>query len=220
MKVAGVDDAGRGPVIGPLVIAGVVVDEKNLLRLKDLGVKDSKVLSPHRREELAKEIKKLAIQLHVVKLLPSEIDYVVEKGRKLHKLNRLEAHAMAEVIATLRPDVAYVDASDVLTERFREHIEEKLPFKIRIVSEHKADSKYVVVSAASIIAKVERDQAVAELASKYGDIGSGYISDPKTVEFLKKWVKKYGSYPDFVRKSWKPAKRLKEEAGAKQTKLK
>jgi len=219
MKIAGIDDAGRGPVIGPLVIAGVMVEEKDLPKLRNLGVKDSKLLSPQKRAQLAEEIKKLALQLHVIKLSPAEIDKVVEKGRKLHKLNRLEAHTMAKIIAALKPDAAYVDASDVLAERFKEHIREKLPFTIQIVSEHKADAKYPVVSAASIIAKVERDRAVKELTKKHGDMGSGYITDPKTVEFLEKWLKKHGSYPDFVRKSWKPAKRLKESAEAKQTKL-
>lgn len=219
MKVAGVDDAGRGPIIGPLVIAGVLVEERDLPTLKSLGVKDSKLLSPRRREQLAVEIKKIALKWHVVKLAPAEIDDVVENGKKLHKLNRMEAHAMAEVIVALKPEVAFVDASDVLEERFGEHIAEKLPFKIKIVSEHKADRKYVVVSAASIIAKVERDKAVAEIAEKYGDIGSGYVTDPKTVEFLEKWVKKYDSYPDFVRKSWKPAKKMREDAKARQAKL-
>ena len=219
MRVAGVDDAGRGSVIGPLVIAGVLVEEKNLPRLIALGVKDSKLLSPHRREQLEQEIKKLVLQFHVVKLPPIEIDQVVETRKKLHKLNRLEADTMAEVIEVLKPDIAYVDASDVLAERFKEHIEEKLPFKVKIVSEHKADVTYPVVSAASIIAKVERDRAVHELMNTYGDMGAGYPSDPKTIRFLENWITKYGSYPDFVRKSWKPAKRLKEEAKAKQTRL-
>jgi ribonuclease HII len=219
MKVAGVDDAGRGPIIGPLLIAGVLVEEKNLPILKNLGVKDSKLLSPHRRVQLAEEIKKLALKWHFVKLSPAEIDDVVENGKKLHKLNRLEARAMAEVVAFLKPEVAYVDASDVLAERFGEHIQECLPFKVKIISEHKADKKYVVVSAASIIAKVERDKAIEELANKYGDMGSGYVTDPKTVAFLKRWVEKHGSYPDFVRKSWKPAKKLKNDAKARQAKL-
>jgi len=54
---------------------------------------------------------------------------------------------------------------------------------------------------------------------KYGDMGSGYTADPKTLEFLESWIKRYGSYPEFVRKSWKPAKRLKAEAEVKQAKL-
>ncbi|MFQ6074351.1 MAG: ribonuclease HII [Candidatus Bathyarchaeia archaeon] len=217
MRIAGVDDAGRGSVIGPLVIAGVLIEKENLHRLVDLGVKDSKLLSPRKREQLAEEIRKTALRCHFVALSTSEIDRVVETGRKLRRLNRLEARTMAEVIAALKPDVAYVDASDVLAERFKQHILENLPFQVRIVSEHKADAKYPIVSAASIIAKVERDKVIRELREKHGDFGSGYITDPKTVEFLEKWIKRFGSYPEFVRKSWKPAKRLKAEA--KQTRL-
>jgi len=219
MRIAGVDDAGRGSVIGPLVIAGVLLDEKDLPRLVDLNVRDSKVLSPRRREQLAEEIRRLALRCHVIMLSPVEIDKVVMFGRRLHKLNRLEAQTMAEVITTLKPDVAYVDASDVLADRFRQHIAESIRFKVQIISEHKADATYPIVSAASIIAKVERDKAISELKGKYGDMGSGYATDPKTLEFLKNWIRRFGPYPDFVRKSWKPAKRLKTGDEADQTKL-
>jgi len=219
MQIAGVDDAGRGPIIGPLVIAGVLLDDKDLSRLVDSGVKDSKRLSPRRREELAAEIRELALQYHVAMLSPAEIDRVVETGKKLHKLNRLEAQTMAKVITILKPDVAYVDASDVLADRFKQHISENLTFKVKIISEHKADANYPIVSAASIIAKVERDRALSALQKKYGNMGCGYPTDPNTIKFLEKWIRKFGSYPDFVRKSWKPAKRLKREAEADQAKL-
>jgi len=219
MLVAGVDDAGRGPIIGPLVIAGVLLDEKELDKLKTLGVKDSKLLSPKRREHLAIDIKRIAARYCSESLSPEQIDKVVETGRKLHRLNRLEADVMAKIIEALRPDVAYVDASDVLADRFKAHIIEKLAFQVEIVSEHKADAKYPIVSAASIIAKVERDRAIQELAEKYGDMGSGYVTDPKTIAFLERWLATHGSYPRFVRKSWKPAKRLRNNARAKQTKL-
>ena len=219
MQIAGVDDAGRGPIIGPLAIAGVLLDEKDLPKLICLGVKDSKRLSPRRREELAAEIKKLALKYHVAMLSPAEIDRVVETGKKLHKLNRLEAQTMAKVITVLRPDVAYVDASDVLADRFKQHIAENLTFKVQIISEHKADAKYPIVSAASIIAKVERDRALSALREKYGNMGCGYPTDSNTIKFLEFWITKFGSYPDFVRKSWKPAKRLKRKAEAEQTKL-
>ena len=219
MLIAGVDDAGRGPIIGPLLIAGVLIDEKDVDRLKSLGVRDSKMLSPQRRTELAYEIKRFVIKYHIESLSPADIDRVVETGRKLHRLNRLEAHAMAKVINVLEPDVAYVDASDVLADRFKVHILEKLTSQVRVVSEHKADVKYPVVSAASIIAKVERDKEIRRLAERFGDIGSGYMTDPKTVEFLEKWLIKYGYYPEFVRKSWKPAKELRSNAQSRQTKL-
>ena len=219
MLIAGVDDAGRGSVIGPLVIAGVLISEEDMPKLVELGVKDSKLLSPQRREKLAAEIKRIAKKYTVIKLSPKDVDAVVERGVKLHRLNRLEAQTMAKVIETLKPDIAYVDASDVLEERFKQHILECLPFKVEIVSEHKADRKYPVVSAASIIAKVERDSEIAELAEKYGDFGCGYPTDPKTISFLQKCLQKTGEYPDFVRKSWKPAKRVKSEKDSLQKRL-
>jgi ribonuclease HII len=219
MLISGIDDAGRGSIIGPLAIAGISLEEKDLHKLADLGVKDSKLLSPKRRETLAHQIRQLVLGCNIVLLPPVEIDRVVETGKRLHRLNRLEAHAMASVLAALKPDVAYVDASDVIPNRFRDHIAERLTFKLKIISEHKADSKYPVVSAASIIAKVERDKALSELQKKYGDMGCGYPTDSNTLEFLECWIKKFGSYPDFVRKSWKPAKRIKQNADARQKKL-
>ncbi len=219
MQVAGVDDAGRGAVIGPLVIAGVRLDEKDLHKLKEMGAKDSKLLSPHRREFLAIEIRKVVAKYVVLKLQPNEIDIVVRSGRKLHKLNYLEAQTMARVIEELKPDKVYVDASDVLEERFKQHILECLPFKVDIVSEHKADRNYVAVSAASIIAKVERDKEVSLLSEVYGDFGSGYPSDSRTMNFLEKLMKNTDEYPDFIRKSWKPAKKVKDGRGTHQSKL-
>lgn len=188
-------------------------------KLVELGVKDSKLLSPYRREILAFEIKKVVQSYSVIKLSPKEIDDVVDTGKKLHKLNRLEAKTMAKIIEIFKPDIAYVDASDVLEDRFKQHILECLPFKVQIISEHKADRKYPVVSAASIIAKIERDKEIAELSRKFGDFGSGYPSDSKTTSFLKQCLEKLGDYPDFVRKSWKPAKKTKSENEKSQTKL-
>ena len=219
MLTAGVDEAGRGPVIGPLVIAGVSLEAKDLPKLVDIGVKDSKLLSAQKRETLATQIEDLALNYHVVFLSPAEIDRVVETGKRLHRLNRFEAQAMARVISVLKPDVVYVDASDVLADRFGEHIAENLDFKLKIVSEHKADKTYPIVSAASIIAKVERDRVISHLQKKHGNMGCGYPNDSKTIKFLGDWIKKFGSYPDFVRKSWKTSKRVKRESDSRQKKL-
>ncbi|MDW8194390.1 MAG: ribonuclease HII [Nitrososphaerota archaeon] len=219
MLVAGVDDAGRGSVIGPLVIAGVLMEGEEIPKLVQLGVKDSKLLSPAAREKLAVQIMQIALKHAVVKLSPQEIDRFVESRKKLHKLNWLEARAMAKVIEFLKPSLAYVDASDIVEERFKEQILRFLPFKVEIISEHKADRKYPVVSAASIIAKVERDREISELKAKYGDFGCGYPSDPKTIEFLRRCIQTSGEYPDFVRKSWKPAKRVMMEKRSRQMNL-
>ncbi|MGA3061483.1 MAG: ribonuclease HII [Candidatus Bathyarchaeia archaeon] len=219
MLIAGVDEAGRGCVIGPLVVAGVMVTTENLPFLIDLGVKDSKLLTSKKREELYPEIIRLSEKCHTIKLHPYQIDKAVDSARRLHKLNRLEAQTMAQVIEALKPDEAYVDAADTVEHRFGNHIRECLKTRTRIISKHKADKIYPVVSAASIIAKVERDREIACLREEYGDFGSGYLTDGKTTVFLKQLLEKNDDYPSFVRKSWKPAKRAKNEKGTLQQKL-
>lgn len=219
MLVVGVDEAGRGCVVGPLVVAGISVKSENLQLLTELGVKDSKLLTAKKRENLYPEIIELTEKHHIIKLPPAQIDKVVQSSRTLHKLNRLEAQTMAKIVEVLRPDEAYVDAADVVAHRFGNHITECLRFKTRIVSEHKADRTYPIVSAASIIAKVERDGEIAKLRVKYGDFGSGYLTDDKTTIFLKRLLDENGSYPSFIRKSWKPAQRVKSEHGSLQQKL-
>jgi ribonuclease HII len=217
--IAGIDEAGRGCVMGPLVIAGVLIKEENLPVLVRIGVKDSKLLSPKKREALAVEIIKTAERHVVVMLPPREIDRAVNSGRKLHKLNRLEADAMAQIINVLKPDEAFVDAADVLEQRFKHHIQEGLTAKTIITSKHKADRIFPVVSAASIIAKVTRDNEIAGLRLRFGDFGSGYLTDSKTTAFLRNWLKDNRDYPEFVRKSWKPAKRTKSEKNTTQKTL-
>lgn len=219
MRILGIDEAGRGCVLGPLVIAGVVTDEKGRSELIELGVRDSKLLSQRQRRELASAIREIALCTKVVKLSPAEIDEAVKSQRKLHKLNRLEAQAMARVIHEVKPDIAIVDAADVIADRYGQHIVECLSFQIRIISKHKADMKYPVVSAASIIAKVERDREIDELKTRHGDFGSGYAHDPKTVAFLDFLAETYDEYPYFVRSSWKTAKSARTNARAKQAKL-
>jgi ribonuclease HII len=219
MLVAGVDEAGRGCVIGPLVVAGVMLRAENLPLLSELGVKDSKLLTPKKREALYPEIIRLTEKYQTIKVLPYQIDKAVESARRLHKLNRLEAQTMAQVIEALKPDEAYVDAADTVEHRFGNHIRECLKIKTRIISKHKADRIFPVVSAASIIAKVERDREIASLKVEYGDFGSGYLTDGKTMSFLRQLLEKNDDYPSFVRKSWKPAKRAKNEKGTLQKKL-
>lgn len=206
-----------GCVIGPLVIAGVSIKKEATRELSSIGVRDSKVLSPTQRTNLAISIRNIAHDISIVELPPEEIDEYVLKGRKLRKLNYLEATAMAKVIRKLNPAIAYVDSSDVRPERFADDIQEHLVKRIRIISEHHADQKYPVVSAASIIAKVTRDRRIAEIENQYGDFGSGYPSDERTIRFLEDWVRKHGSFPGFVRKSWKTISRI--EQGIRQTKL-
>lgn len=198
----------RGPVIGPLIIAGVTIESSRLRELTDLGVKDSKTLSPARRRFLSDRIRVVVRNSCLIEIQPVEIDHVVLTGKRLRKLNYLEARVMADVIAKLRPDIAYVDSSDIIPDRFASDISSMLPFEVRIISEHHADQRYPIVSAASILAKVRRDQVIDELTQAYGDLGSGYPSDPKTIRFLERWFDQHGSYPEFARKSWKTLRRI------------
>ncbi|GBC74887.1 Ribonuclease HII [archaeon HR06] len=208
MLLAGIDDAGRGSVIGPLVIAGVSFDESQLNHLKRIGVKDSKELKPKKREELRKEILNLANEVSTLHLLPYAIDiYVLQKDKKL---NRLEAIAMAEIIKKINSHIVYIDCPDINLKRFKDEIYRYVSKKVKIVCEHKADKKFLVVSAASIIAKVERDLSIVYLKSILGDFGSGYPSDLKTRKFLLEYLKNKGAYPNQVRKSWKTLERIRE----------
>ncbi|MDC0171948.1 ribonuclease HII [Candidatus Nitrosopelagicus sp.] len=202
MKICGVDDAGRGSMIGPMVIAGISIEKRNIPKLRKLGVRDSKKLSPKKRELLYKEIIKLVDDYHVIRIPPKTIDkYVFE-----HNLNHLEAKKMAAVITHLKSEISYVDSCDVNATRFGREISD-LSNKSKVRSYHYADSRFVVVSAASIIAKVSRDRSIVRLNKNY-EFGSGYPSDKKSVNFVKKLVSAKKPLPSSVRKSWKPVQKI------------
>jgi ribonuclease HII len=201
--VGGVDEAGRGCLLGPLVVAGVSVSPQGARALKKMGVKDSKKLSPAKREKLYPEIMKVSDRVHWTMITPDEIDFIVTTGKRLHKLNYLEAVHFARVIDMLGANRVTVDASDVIPERFRDDIVGNLEAKCNVVAVHKADRDYPVVSAASIIAKVTRDREVDLLREVHGEFGSGYPSDPATRAFFKDRMLRGESLPGYVRKSWK-----------------
>ncbi|MDY6965865.1 MAG: ribonuclease HII [Halobacteriota archaeon] len=208
MKIAGIDEAGKGPVIGPMCVAGVMVGEEELSMIEELGVKDSKSLSPKRREFLAGEIEKIA-EIFLLEVTASQIDEL----RKGMTMNDIAVASFAKVLGELHPDKAFVDAVDVKPERFGLNIKSRCQFHLEIVSEHKSDKKYPIVSAASIVAKVRRDQRINELEGSIGrKIGSGYPSDPKTRNFLKKLVEEDEELPNYIRNSWKTVDNLKESS--------
>ncbi len=205
MLVCGVDDAGRGPVMGPLVIAGVTIEKRHLRRLSRLGVRDSKELTPARREELYDEIVDVAVDHHVSRIQPRTID----KHVKRHELNLVEAIHMARVISGLMPHTAYVDACDVNAKRFGKMVSSLLKdgCAARVRPYHRADKRFPIVSAASIIAKVERDRAVARIR-KIHSIGSGYPADPACVRFLERHAMKNDAPPRFARATWMTVRRI------------
>lgn len=204
-KIAGVDEAGRGPVIGPLVIAGIVIEEAQEEALLEWGVRDSKLLTPRRREALESQLRRLSHQIHILEISPKEIDAQRQQKRSL---NLLEAQWMAQVLNNLNWDLAYVDASDVNAERYGRIISAQLKTPKQIISKHKADSIYPVVAAASILAKVRRDQRIKELHKVYGDFGSGYPNDPKTRQFLSNWMRTHSTFPEIVRQTWETSQKF------------
>jgi ribonuclease HII len=117
---------------------------------------------------------------------------------------------MARIIDKLSPDIAYVDASDISTERFKKQITERLRKDVKVIAAHKADRIYVIVAAASIIAKVVRDREIRKLKRIFGDFGSGYPSDPRTIEAIKNWIRVHNKIPPYTRLSWKTWKKLSQ----------
>ncbi|MFP4046014.1 MAG: ribonuclease HII [Candidatus Aenigmatarchaeota archaeon] len=208
-KILGVDEAGRGAVVGSMVIGAAVVDEEDEEKLKKMGVKDSKKLTRERREELEKKIKDLAYDFSLEKITAQQIDGL----RKIKSLNRIESESMARLINELKPDVAIIDATEVKTDKIerelRAQLDEGIKNEIELIAENKADDNYPVVSAASILAKVTRDNSVSSLEEEMEEvIGNGYPSDQRTKDFLKRILKKNGTFPHCVRKSWITAQRL------------
>jgi len=202
--ICGIDEAGRGPVLGPLVMCGLVVkeeDEKKLVRLK---VKDSKLLTKKQREFLFDKVKAVSHKYEVVIIEPEEIDKAVNNHDGLN-LNRLEANKTAEILNLLNPDRAIIDAPSNNIKSYRQYLARFVKNKkIDIILEHKADLNYPIVGAASIIAKVTRDNEIERIKKEINvDFGSGYMTDPKTLKFLEKYYEKY----DYLfRKSWFPYK--------------
>ncbi|MBI2670643.1 ribonuclease HII [Candidatus Woesearchaeota archaeon] len=212
--ICGIDDAGRGPVIGPMVLAGVLIEESKQEDLKSIGVKDSKLLTPRKRFFLYGKIKKFVKAYKIVKAEPYEIDKLNHHGINL---NYLEALKAAEIINYLKPEKIFLDCPSPNLKAWKNDVYENIKHKnVELVVEHKADQKFPIVSAASIIAKVIRDYEIKKIKEKIGvDFGSGYSSDVRTIEFLKHNIDKY---PEIFRKTWSTYSNKKE--GKKQKSLK
>ena len=185
-------------------MAAVAVD--NAKDIQDLGIKDSKQLTPEKRKELANLIKnKFSFAIEIIEAER------VDEYRRQNKLNDLNREAFEKLISELDPNVAYVDAADVNEHRFGKQIKEKLTNEkdTDVISMHKADAKIDVVAAASIIAKETRENEIRKLKGKIGDFGSGYPSDERTIKFLKSFYADNGKWPTGTRKSWKTVERIR-----------
>ncbi len=193
MLICGIDEAGKGSVLGPMVTAGVVVSDT--AELSSLGIKDSKQLTPLKREKLYAEITGSWKTCTVIRT-PQEID------ARNATMNQFTAACHAAVLRELAPDTVYLDACDVNAGRFGKTVLSLSGITAEVISEHKADDRHVIVGAASIVAKVTRDHCITDLNREFGQLGSGYPSDPVTIRFLTEYITNHGGAPSCARKSW------------------
>lgn len=208
--ILGIDDAGRGPLIGPMFLAGVLIRKEDEKYLKAEGVADSKQVAHPQRIKLAGIIKDICINFKIVKAEPELIDHSIKSGINLNTLEAIKTAEIINFLLTGRKEKIkiIVDCPSVNTKAWKNTLLHYLKNKdTELHCEHKADVNHVSVSAASIVAKVAREDAIAELKKKYEDFGSGYPSDPLTQEFLKKHGDKYKNSGLF-RKSWHTWKAL------------
>lgn len=206
LLICGIDEAGRGSVLGPLVIAGINIKNSDIKKLEEIGVRDSKALTRKKRGFLFDKILDISEFVCIYKIDCKTIDENVYQ----RKLNKLEGGIMSTIIKYLEADVAYVDSCDVNINRYTNYLKSNLDLKnnTSVIAMHKADRINPAVSAASIIAKVTRDREIQILEENFQNIGSGYPSDKKTMYFIHNWIKEYKEFPNFVRKSWRPVREI------------
>lgn len=212
-RVIGVDEAGRGPVIGPLVICAFNIPKTDYSILEKIGIKDSKKITKKKRQK----IYDILIENGTLRDWHITVNicnaYEIDIKREQMNINLLEVKLFAETICSVSikrsEEDIYLDACDVIEERFGKLIRTKLGILWEnniIISKHKMDENNLVVAAASIIAKVTRDQEIEKISKGLDfEIGSGYPSDPKTIIAIREMVK--GEYPHKdLRWSWKTTK--------------
>jgi len=198
--ILGIDEAGRGPVIGPLTLCGVWVTDHGQRALSKLGVKDSKAFGSgdrarQERARLASEIRDIAAHLVLTCVDAAEVDRRVRLG----ELNLLEQELATAVIEDGPPaDRIVADG-----ERLFAPLAQQYP---QLRARNQADRTSPAVAAASIVAKAERDALFADIAARYepefGPLrGGGYIN-PATEAFLLAYFDRHRDLPPEVRRSW------------------
>jgi ribonuclease HII len=207
MRVLGIDEAGRGCVLGPLVVTGFLVEDPDEAQLKAAGADDSKAMSAKKRD---------AARTLLAPLGHADIRLITAQQIDVGNLNTLEEMAIADMVRLHKPDLVKMDALGPpsslprLIERLQHRIGNEADPDW--VVEPKADAKYAIVGAASIFAKTSRDAALDAIRELHGDLGSGYPSDPKTRRWLQQWNATKQPWPTFVRTRWGTVRNLAQQA--------
>jgi ribonuclease HII len=222
-NLSGVDEAGRGCVLGPMVLAICTISKEKEDFFKQIGVTDSKLISKPKREKLFEIIKKEAVEYKIIAIPAEELNLLMNS----FSLNEIEAQKTAELIIALKKDTLKVilDCPDTTVGKYKTRIINNINFleknnsnkftskRIEIVSEHKADLNYLCAGCASILAKVTRDKLLSELLG--GSDLSGYSSDPKTIKYLKNYILENKKVPSFTRTKWKTVDNIFKELNQK-----
>jgi ribonuclease HII len=185
-----------------MVLAGISIDSKDAKKLKAIGVKDSKELSPKKREELYKELEKIAKDVVIVKVSACKISSLKAKGINLDKI---EAMKVADIISIINAEKVYVDSIEQNCEKFEKMIKDFLPKEknVKLVVKNYLDESIPVVSAASIVAKVERDKEIEKIKKEVNfDFGVGYAHDERTRVFIEKILQSEEKPPSYLRIHW------------------
>jgi ribonuclease HII len=207
----GVDEAGRGAVLGPLVLASCTLSPEQEVYFKEIGVKDSKLIVKNKRVSFYDIIKEKATEYKIVAVPAEELNVLMNR----YSLNEIEAIKTAEIVKDLKitPNKLILDCPDTQTEKYKKRMINNFNIlkhinNCEILSEHKADLNHISVSCASILAKVTRDKMIFDLIG--GDI-SGYSSDPRTIKFIKDYILKYKKIPPFARDKWETINNIMNE---------
>lgn len=207
MKIVGIDEVGRGLVIGLMVIVVVVVDENSFLKFEELKVRDFKKLILKRWEKFFNEIFGVLDDYVIFELFFDVI------GFREGMFNEFEVENFVKVLNLFKVkfDVIYVDVVDVDEECFVREFGERLNFEVEVVVKYKVDDIFFVVLVVLIFVKVIRDRVVEKFKEEYGEIGFGYLSDLRMRVFFENYYWEYGEFLLIVRKGWKMLKKIVEK---------
>lgn len=204
--ICGIDEAGRGCILGPMVIAIASIDPMDEYKLKEMGVRDSKLLTPKKRDELLPKVCAMCKTQFII-ISAEELTQLMDEM----SLNEIEAKKIGDLLKKQDANTAFIDSPDGIPQNFSKRIKKYIKgTKIKLISENKADRNHPIVAAASIVAKTKRDEEIERIKKELGyDFNSGYTSDPKTIEYLKKNLTN-PKLQKYIRHKWKTLQRLQQ----------